>query len=85
MHRLSIRKGVDVRGSLYRRKERYYNRLKGEPRYARYLVFIAYALPKSPLKTHFGFSKIPTGEFLKSRAMREGVDFARTPSSPITE
>lgn len=34
-------------------------------------------------ETRFGFSKNPTGEFLKSRAMKEGVDFARTPSSPI--
>lgn len=30
----------------------------------------------------FGFSKNPTGEFLKSRAMQEGVGFAKTPSSP---
>ena len=36
-------------------------------------------------ETRFGFSKNPTGEFLKSRAMQEGVGFAKTPSSPIEE
>ena len=36
-------------------------------------------------ETRFGFSKNPTGEFLKSRAMKEGVDFARTPLLPHQE
>ena len=36
-------------------------------------------------ETRFGFSKNPTGEFLKSRAMKEGAVFASTPSSPIEE
>ena len=36
-------------------------------------------------ETRFGFSKNPTGEFLKSRAMQEGAGFAKTPSSPIEE
>ena len=34
-------------------------------------------------KTRFGFSKNPTGEFLKSRAMKEGGRFCEHPLLPI--